>query len=57
MALKKKKLLDKEIGTIQATMFTMEQQCMMLEQATTQVEAVKQSRPALRFVMAALRYS
>ena len=40
MALKKKKLLDKEIGTIQATQFTMEQQCMMLEQAITQVETV-----------------
>ena len=40
MALKKKKLLDKEIGTIQATMYTMEQQCMMLEQAITQVDTV-----------------
>ena len=50
MALKKKKLLDKEIGTIQATQFTMEQQCMMLEQAVTQVETVstmKQGQQAM----------
>ena len=50
MALKKKKLLDKEIGTIQATTFTMEQQCMMLEQAVTQVEtvsAMKQGQQAM----------
>ena len=37
-ALEKKQLFGKEIGTLQATMFTMEQQCMMLEQAATQVE-------------------
>ena len=47
MALEKKQLFDKEISTIQATLFKMEQQCTMPEQAAAQVEAVKRGQQAM----------